>query len=491
MNASKLQKIKTKLLNNRKLRCGSFSVLICLGVIVLAVLLTVLFDLAESRYALRQDLSFNNVTVFGAETADALDTLDKDVHIYAVIPQSGENESLLQLIDRYCARSPRVTCSRESVVKNPALLTRFKDSLGENEITADCLIVYCEKTGRARVLCEDDYYVYQYDISTGYFASAGYTYEKSLTEAILYVAKDELPTLQILTGHGELSKADLELMLDTLVSANYGYEFVNPANGNTLDPDRILMILSPVFDFSDADLEALIDFAKKGGRFLILQQYTDPVKLDNVNALLRTFGVSARPGLVIAKEEDSNSYYEDIPVCLIPYMQESEITRPLIDSGKTLLLLAGARAYAAGEERDSSLNVKALLTSGQSYIRNYLDGLDTSDKQPGDEEGVFALAVRSDKLFDDGTVSRAVIMGNTSAFTDYFTINSTNSTAFLLQTLSALQGSAPDRTDILPRNALHESLTLRSVTPAVIVTVMLPLLVVLGALLVLLPKKNK
>lgn len=479
-----------RLKNNRKLRCGGFSAALCAGVILLALLLVALADRLESRYALAGDYSFNAATTQSETTAAVLDRLTRDVHIYAVIPQEGENTTLLSLLERYAAASPHVTYTRESIVKNPVLLTQFADAIGENEVSSDCLIVSCRETGRARVLTEDDYYVYSYDTESGYFSQAGFTYEKSITEAILYVTQDELPTLQILTGHGELTEADTANLEDTLISANYLLQRVNLQAGDELDPASPLMLLSPKYDLSDQELEKIWAFARAGGDFFIVSQYSDPLDLENYNALLRAYGIQGYPGLVFAKEEDTASYYADTPVWLMPYLQETDQTASLLSAGKDILLLAGARAFQLPDGEDANLTVTPVLLSGQAYIRNYQDGVSLSEQQETDREGVFPLALWTDKMFEDGTLSHAFVIGNITAFLDYWTMNNTDSTAFLLQMVRSLQGKSPVSLDIMPKNALRAGLSLGNITPAVIAIVLLPLLIALGAALVLLPRRN-
>ena len=480
----------TGIIHNRKVRSGGFSAALTAVVIALALLLGALADTLESRYALQADFSFNGATTQGAVTDAVLRQLDRDVHVYAVMPVDGGDPTLLSLLERYAAASRHLTYSRESIVKNPVLLTQFSDALGEKEVSDNCLIVSCPATGRARVLSEDDYYIYSYNVEQGYFDEAGFTYEKSLTEAILYVSQEELPRLQILTGHGELSASDAANMENTLISANYLIQRVNLGAGETLDPDSPLMILSPRYDFSGQELEQLMAFARQGGDFFLVSQYSDPTNLENYAALMRAFGLEALPGLVIAKEGDTASYYADSPVYLMPYMQETDATRTLLSAGKDILLLGGARAFSLPETPPEGVEVQPVLLTGDAYIRLYEDGVSLSDQQPGDPEGVFALAVWADKMFEDGTVSHCFAVGNMAMFLDYWVMNSTDSTAFLLQMVRSLQGRDPVNLDILPKNALRDNLSLGSLTPAVIVTVALPLLVLLGALLVLLPRKN-
>ena len=485
-----IERIKENFQKNRKFRCGGFSVLLTAAVVVFTLLVGALADGLEKRFALQIDCSFNGAATQGAVTNAALAQLDKDVTLYAVTPASGGDETLLSLLDRYAAASDRVTVREESLVKNPVLQTQFTDAAGVRQVTEDCLIVSCPETGRARVLNAEDFAQYSYNTETGYFDLASYSYEKSVTEAILFVTQNDVPQIQILTGHGEMTASKTEPLEDTLASANYQVERINLAAGNELDPQSLLMILAPQYDLTDRELELLMDFARAGGSFFVVSQYSDPLNLENFQAFLRAFGIEAYPGMVIAKEEDTTSYYADSPVILMPYMQETAVTRSLLSAGKDILLLTAARAFRLPDTVPADVMLSPILVTGQAYIRNYEDGASTVGQQPGDEEGRFCVALWSDKMFQDGTVSHAFIMGDMTMFLNYWMQSSTSSTAFLMQMVRSLQGQEPVNLDILPVTAQRDTLTLGNITAPVIVTVMLPLLVLLGAALVLWPRKN-
>ena len=479
-----------KWINNRKFRCGGFSVLLTAAVVVLVLLVGALADGLEKRFALQIDCSFNGAATQGAVTNAVLAQLDKDVTLYAVVPASGGDETLLSLLNRYDAASSRVTVKQESLIKNPVLQTQFTDAANLRQVTEDCLIVSCPETGRARVLNAEDFTLYSYNAETGYFDLTSYSYEKSVTEAILFVTQRDVPRIQILAGHGEMSASETEVLEDTLISANYQVERVNLASGDQLDPASLLMILAPKYDLTERELEALMDFAQAGGSFFMISQYSDPLNLEHFQALFRAFGIEAYPGMVIAKEEDTASYYADSPVILMPYMQETDATRSLLAAGEDILLLTAARAFRLPDIQPTGVMLSPVLVTGEAYIRNYEDGASTADEQPGDEEGRFCVALWSDKMFEDGAVSHAFIMGDMTMFLNYWMQSSTSSTAFLLQMIRSLQGQEPVNLDILPVTAQRDSLTLGNITAPVIVTAMLPLLVLLGAALVLWPRKN-
>lgn len=479
-----------KTISSRKLRCGGFSVMLTVLLVLLTALVAALCDGLENRFALQADYSFNGATSQGDITRNAIAQLEKDVRIYAVVPESGADENLLSLLNRYDASSDHLTVSRESLMKNPVLKSHFTDAAGNNQVTDDCLIVNCPETGLSRVLTESDYSYRSFNMETGFFDEVMLSYEKTITEAILYVTQESIPTIQILSGHREKSHDDTDVLEETLTESNYKVTRVNLAAGDMLNPADPLMILAPQYDLTEDELNILIAFAQAGGDFFFASEYSAPADLNNFNALLRAYGIEQLPGLTVAKEEDVNSYYADYPVILMPTMQDTDITHSLVTANETVLLISEARAFRIQEPQPDGVMAYPLLMTGQAYLRAAVNGDDTVEQQPGDAEGRFAVSVWSDKMFEDGTLSHFFALGDCNVIMDYWMQMNTSSTAFLLQIIHSLQEKEPVSLDILPKPAQRESLSLGDMTPAVIVIVMLPLLVLLGALLVLVPRKN-
>lgn len=490
----KMKKIKAwleKQMQNRKLRCGAYSVLLTVLAVVVCFGIIAVADLIEEKHALTADFSFNAGTVQGEVTRNVLSKLEKDVHIYALMSESGENDTLMQLLNRYDAASEHVTVSHERILTNPALLNKFAAEIGSKKYDKDCLIIWCEENNRARVLDEDDYYLYTFDVETGVIYSAEIMYEKRITEAVLFVSGDELPSVQILTGHGELTKGDVMYMEELLTSSNYEVQWILLDNGDRPDPESPLMILRPMYDFSDSELKLLTEYAMAGGDFLIAANYDDSLTLKNYNTLLRSYGVEAYPGIVVAMADDRDAYYADMPDWLMPYMQETVATLPLLQSARDRLIIPGTRAFRLLDMENSYTQTFPVLKSGRAYIRNLTDGLDTTDQQPTDESGEFNVAVWTNKFYPDGTLSQALIIGSADLFCNETLLNNTDANVFLLQMVRSLQGKDPVDLDIVSKNGARESLRLDKIGPAVAVTIMLPVLVIIGALLVLLPRKRR
>lgn len=475
-----------------KLRQGVYSTAVCLLAAVLCIALAVTCDHLESKHGWQLDFSFNSITTQSAETRNVLKNLTRDVHIYAVFSDGAEDVQLTSLLDRYQAESQHITWSQENLSRNPLLLGIVSDYVGDAGVSTDCLIIQCAATDRTRVLTGDDYIAYGYNAATGAYEITGWTYEKSLTEAILYVTMEELPKVQILTGHGELNDSHTAVMEAYLVSANYEITRVNLNLGDVLDPAYPLMILSPVKDITDDELSALLSFAQSGGALFITVDYTDPDTLPNFHALYRMYGFEVLSGVVIASSEDTASYLES-PANILPTMHATDMSEVLLAGGADFVVLSGARALEIPASVDSSIALSVVLSAPESaYLRTLpQDGSAVSiEKQEGDRTGPFALALTATRIFDGGDASRAFIIGNSSMFLDEWMYAYTYSGELLLQAMQHLQGRAPVDLDIIARQAVREPLSYESIAAPVVLLTLTPMIVAVLAVAVLRPRKH-
>ena len=462
---------------------------LCLLVAVAAVAACGLGDLWETRAAGRIDMSFNRVTTQSETTLNVLRGLDKDVHAYAVASQGSELNDLNALLDRYQAASDHFTWSQESLSRNPLLLQWESDDVGDSAVTADCVIVRCEETGRTRVLTWDDYMRFGYSDAAGGYEWTGLTYEQAITGAIVYVTTDNLPTVQILAGHGELTANETAALEQRLAAANYAVRRVSLNAGDALDPAAPLMVLSPTLDIGQAEAQALAAYAQSGGSLFITADFTDPDELPNLYAFYRLYGVVPLPGIVLADSADRGSYYTNIAEITPSLLPIAGVTDGMVQGGNTLLILAPARAMEITGTASADLMVDAVLQSGPtSYLRQVAaDSLETS-RQEGDPEGPFDLAVLCDRAFSDGTRSRAFFIGSSGMFLDETVLQITAGGDLLLQVLRYLSGGGAV-IDIAPRQAVRPALNAPSgVLPAMLLVLPVLLIAVL-AVAVLTPRR--
>ncbi|MCE5343784.1 MAG: GldG family protein [Eubacteriales bacterium] len=478
-------------LRKPKWRHGGYGAALLCGFVAACVLLNLGVKSLEDTYGWRRDFSFNGYTSTGEETQKVIDTLNNKIDLY-LLYQSGEMDSqLYAVLERYHLLSDLITVLPTDIAQNPGVLTRFESNVTGETLAADSVVVDCEATGRYKVLTYDDFVTQGYNVEQGTFEIAGLAYEKKLTEALVYVTQADIPMVGILQGHGELTEEALSNLTDFLQSNNYDHQAVDLLAGDTLEGVDLLLVADPQKDFSSTETEAVKAFAQEGGSLFVMRDYTDPADLPNYQSLLTSYGVVPIPGVVVAGEEDEGSYYGE-RIYLLPYFNEMEFTQPLISGSMDVLLLAGACAFETPEQTDNALSAATVLKTGpNAYVRDPTDGNTTIDYQPGDRKGEMTLAILSARMHANGNVSRMFAIGNSTVFTDEYMYQRTFNEEFILQLMGELLPQKTVSLDIIAKSAFHPGLTAGSVNAGIALLAALPLLVLLAAVLVLLPRRNR
>ncbi len=473
-------------------RHGKLGALLMAGFLAICVLLNVGVKALEDEYGWKRDLSFNRYATTGQETQAAMDCLDHDVELYLLYQTGAVDSQLLALLERYEVLSDRVTVRPTDISANPGILARFEPDF-DHAIEADTVIVHCPQTGRYKLLnYYEDFITQSYNIETGEFELAGLAYEKSLTEAIVYVTQDEIPTIGILQGHAELDENSLSVLTGFLESNNCDVKTVNLLQGDTLQQVELLLIAAPQKDLTEKELEQIGDYAQNGGNLFVLRDYTDPIDtMPNYLALLRSYGVAPMEGVVVAGAEDTGSYYEE-PLQLMPYMETLDMTQPLLQGGMDILLMPAACAFETPGAPTDTLTVGTVLKTGpNAYVRNIYDGVETIDKQPGDVEGELSVALIAHRMHANGNISRLFAAGCSATFINEYVYQRTYAEEFILMLMGELLPQKTVTLDIMASAAVRPALTVGSQTIGIALTVAVPLAVLLAGLIVLLPRRSR
>lgn len=471
-------------------RHGKLGALMLAAFIAACVLVNAGVTALEEAYGWQRDLSFNGYATTGAETQKVLERLEHDVELYLLYQSGAVDAEVLNLLQRYGVLSDRVSVLPTDLSRNPGILTRFQGDV-DKAIEADTVIVNCPDTGRYKLLTYEDFITTGYNTETCEFELEGLAYEKNLTEAIVYVAQEEISVVGILQGHGELNEAALNVLISFLTSNHYATQTVNLLEGDTLSQVDLLLIASPQKDLNDLEVDMISAYAQDGGHFFITRDYTDPMDLPNYMALLRSYGVVPLDGVVAAGEQDKGSYYGDV-FQLIPYMETMDMTMNLTTSGMDLLLLPYASAFETPGEATASLTTATVLKTGpNAYVRRVSDGVDSAERQPGDITGELSVGLYAHRMYANGNVSRMFALGNSPAIIWEYIYTSSYTEEFLIAVLGDMLPQSRVSLDIMASTALRPSLTVGSQTAGVALIVALPLLVLAVGLLVLLPRRNR
>ena len=476
---------------NPRLRYGSLSTLIlCVALAALIVLNVALTDL-EKKHGWRADFSFNALTTQSETTLQVLEQLPYPVHIYALYSKGSEDLPLMELLDRYAAASALVTWEQTDAALNPGLLTRFHSELTGETVTNDSLIVFCEATGRWKVLSYADFMRLSLNLEEGSYEIAGLAYEAKITSAIAYVTQDTIPRIIVAQGHRELDEAGTGVFSELLENNYYDVQYGRLSEFE-LSPEDLVALLSPVRDLTDGELETLAAFAEQGGSILFTCDYSDPVaQMPNYAALLRSYGFLPKEGVVVASTAESDTYYDNMRINLIPYMLSGEITADLTGSYSTLLL-PGCRAFETPGDTDAGLTVTPLLSSGYgAYLHDLSSSTLSLDQQDGDEMGPFALALEATRITASGNVSRAFVLGCSGLLTSAQIHAMTDAEEFILRTVQFLLNAQPSDLGIMAKTAVRPALSARSAALGSLLLVSLPMAVIAAALVILLPRRNR
>ena len=361
------------------LQGGSYSLAVTAIVLAILVAVNVLVSVLPTS-ATRYDISATKLYSITSNTKAVISGLAEDVTIYWIVQADQEDEVISNLLDKYESLSDHITV----VKKNPDVYPTFAAQYTDETVYNNSLVVECGS--KSRYIAYDNIYLQEVDYTTYSYATS-FDGEGAITSAIDYVVSDELPQLYVLEGHGE---AELSAVFDEqLGKENMEVNIFSLLTENAVpDAADCVLIYAPESDLSEEEKSILADYVSTGGKLLVLAGPTEDGTLTNLYSLLENYGVTAVDGLVV--EGDSSHYAFGYPVVLLPDMADSEITQSLTaENYYAIIPIAQGMTIS-----DSASNVTALLTtSDTSFSKAAGYQLSTYEKEEGDTDGPFAVAV--------------------------------------------------------------------------------------------------
>ncbi|MCI9422106.1 hypothetical protein GN277_26420 [Lachnospiraceae bacterium WCA-9-b2] len=368
--------------NQIALRGGSYS--LAMTGIVLAILVVVnIFASVLPASMTQYDISSTKLYSITSNTKVVVNAIEKDVTVYWIVQAEQEDDVLENLLAKYESLSEHI----KVVKKNPDVYPTFADQYTSEEVPNNSLIVECDE--RSRFISFGDIYLTEENMST-YSYNTSFDGEGALTSAIDYVVSEELPQLYILEGHGEaelspvfseqIEKENIETTTFSLLN-----EASVPENADCV------LIYGPTSDISPEEKDILSEYVTGGGKLMVLAGPLKEGALEKLYSLLADYNVEAAEGIVV--ESDREHYAFQAPYVLLPKIGESKITEPLIQENYYAIM-----PIAQGlKVRDTSGAVTELLTTSETaYSKTAGYDIASYEKEDGDIDGPFALAVSVD-----------------------------------------------------------------------------------------------
>ena len=368
-------------LSTRTAKVGGYSVVLALIVLAILMAVNVLFSVLPSKFT-QFDISAAQLYSLTSDTKVVATNLDKDVTIYWITQAGQESTVLDKLLDRYQDLSDLITV----VKKDPDIYPTFAQQYTNETVVNNSLVVECGD--KSRYISYDD--IYQVDTASYYTTgsvSQSFDGEGQITSAIDYVVSDELPKIYLLSGHGEVALSDT--FSNELTRSNYEtVEDFSLLNVDEIPEDcDALLINAPTSDISDEELTMLRDYVQGGGKLLVLSGPQKEASLTNLDTLLADYDVTVSDGIVV--DTDREHYAFTAPYVLMPDIESSDITDPLTEESSHVIV-----PIAQGLTVGSNGSVTALLTtSDEAFSKAAGYAMTTYEKEDGDTDGPFTLAV--------------------------------------------------------------------------------------------------
>lgn len=384
------------------IRLGAYSV----SGIVLAIILTIAVNLGLN-YVPEQyssfDLTENKRYTLMEETKTFLAGMTEDVTIYVLAEKNDGDADLQKTLGQIKDQTKHVKVRYVSPSKNP----NFYQQYTTQNPSMGSLIV--EGAKRSTVVDSGDLYVYEMNYSTYNYDVTGYDGEGQIISALAFVTSDDLPKFYEVGGHGELALEDK--FVKAMEKENISREQLMLYSVDEIPEDAQGLILNaPTSDFSKEDADKVIAYLEKGGNALIVSTLTEG-EMTNFQRILDFYGIADAGGTIV--ETDREYYYQN-PYYLVPMIEESDVTAPLENE---LVFAPFARGLLYDEE-DMEINYKPLLTTSDgAFSKSIVNESTGYEKEEGDIDGPFAIAVAVEKAATDGGTSTACVVGGESLFT--------------------------------------------------------------------------
>lgn len=462
--------------NQIALKGGTYSLLMTGIVLAILVAVNVFVSVLPSSLT-KYDMSATKLYSITSNTKVVVNALEKDVKIYWIVQADEEDAVLENLLSKYESLSDHI----QVVKKNPDVYPTFASKYTSEEVANNSLIVECGE--KSRYISASEIYVSQM-AADGYSTETSFDGEGAITSAIDYVVSEELPKLYVLEGHGE---AELpETFAKQIERENMETENFSLLNEDTVPEDAdAILLYAPTTDISEKEKEILVDYVENGGKMMVAAGPTESGKLTNLYSILENYDVEAADGIVV--EEDREYYAFRQPYILLPELQDSEITSPLAEENYYAIL-----PIAQGlKVNDTTGRVTELLkTSETAFSKKAGYDLETYEKEEGDTDGPFALAVSIDTEKDG-----QIVWFSSSLFLEDM-YNSYSSGANLdmgMNTLSSLIGER-EAVSIRSKSLNYNYLTIDESTASLLKTMMIgvfPIAFVVVGIVIMVQRRRK
>ena len=366
--------------NQLAFKGGSYS--LAVTAVVLAIIIAVnIFVSTLPTTLTKYDISSSKLYSITSNTKVVVNNLQQDVTIYWIVQADQEDDVIENLLGKYESLSDHI----DVVKKNPDVFPTFTEQYTSEDVPNNSLIV--ESGERSRYISYDDIYLAESDMYS-YSYTTSFDGEGAITSAIDYVVTEELPQVYVLEGHGETELPST--FADSIEKENMEVNSLSLLTTKEVPEEAdAVLIYNPQSDISEEEADMLGEYAKNGGKLLVMSGPVEDGELTNLNSVLEDYNISVAEGIVV--EGDSNYYAFGYPYVLMPEMASSEVTDSLINENYYAIMPL-SQGLQVGTTSAGTVT-ELLTTSYNAFSKVAGFELETYEKEDGDIDGPFTLGV--------------------------------------------------------------------------------------------------
>lgn len=338
-------------------------------IIVLIAAICAAFNILASHIP-SKDIAVKNASKLSPSTIELLDRLDRDITVYLMTEEGKEDENTVAMLNMYAKKSKHFVWEEKSISRDYAFLKEYTG----NEKAADNSLVVSTDTRSQLVM----YDIYKIDTS--------FQLETYLNSAIVYLTGDAQYKAYELDSDSSVKLG--ETTVSNMALDGFEVEELDLTQGKRVPDDcDVLIVPGLEADLSDAEADAMIEYAENGGKLFLATNYVDG-SVKNINRVTKIFGAGAAAGFIA--EQDSNKFILDNAVNIMPYIYPDE--KDLITQGVTQIGMH--LAHPIDVIKTEGVETQTILTSSETsmlYKYNNLTGA------PEYEQGPFTVGAFFEK----------------------------------------------------------------------------------------------
>lgn len=508
-------KKEKKQFNTKKLKYGTLATVLTLIVVAIVVAINLIAQDVTERFDLTMDLTDNDIYTISQETIDYLQSVEDKVEITVLADESAfENNAIYfkqasEVIKKYALYSDNVSVSFVDMNKNPTVVTKFNE-VYKGDLTEGNIVVFREAlseddSDRIKVLSLSNLFATSTD-SYGNTTVTQSNAEQELTSAVMYVT-DANPKKAVLVSTDMPTSvyASAQSLLNMLSSNGYDLEEVDLLTDDLdIESTDLLLVLSPLNDFSNPVIEKISDYLYNDGNLgknmLYMANY-DQNTTSNIDAFLEEWGLSIGDSYIA---ETNTSASQNVTVYGLGYTIRSSIGvianddyADLVSDTTLPIAVPLPRPIEILWETNGDRETSVIMTTSTTSAlvpRDATDDFDLSTAVTGMQN---VMAMGSKYIFNDDNekiTSNVMVMGSAFMSDIYITADTSyNNGEFILNSINKITGKSAGIT-IVPKSLSISTISIDDTQIVAIRTVVMfiiPLIIVAIGVVIYIRRRNR